>query len=174
MALAIGLAGVVAISARGRTCGEGPSEEATTNTTKVDEPLVPAPEALLADVIVGTPNASWGRLQRGIGGAVGILPASAGGIVCAIAGLDPYLAAEIDGSAAAFGAVAGDPADPRYLFAVRLVDLRKARASLVDGETARFASRDAGGMTELLAKGGGNPPPVALGISPNGYLLSPC
>jgi hypothetical protein len=172
VAIAIGAfvaAGVMGIS--WAKCGDKPIDDTTGITTKVDEPLVPAPEALLADVIIGTPNASWGRLQRGIGGAVGILPASAGGIICAIAGLDPFLASEVDGTAAAFGAVAGDPANPAYLFAVKLVDLRKARAGLVDGETARFGSRDASGMTELLAKPGSNPPSVALGISPNGYLL---
>ncbi len=140
-------------------------------TTKVDEPLAPAPDALLADLVIGTPNASWGRLQRGIGGAVGILPSSAGGIICAIAGLDPVLASEIDGGAAAFGVVAGDPASPSVLFAVKLADLRKMRSTLVNGETARYASRDAGGMTELIAKGSNTPAPLALGISPSGYLL---
>ena len=140
-------------------------------TTKVDEPLAPAPDALLADLVIGAPNASWGRLQRGIGGAVGILPSSAGGIICAIAGLDPVLASEIDGGAAAFGVVAGDPASPSVLFAVKLADLRKMRSTLVNGETARYASRDAGGMTELIAKGSNTPAPLALGISPSGYLL---
>lgn len=140
-------------------------------TTKVDEPLAPAPDALLADLVIGTPNATWGRLQRGIGGAVGILPSSAGGIICAIAGLDPVLASEIDGGAAAFGVVAGDPASPSVLFAVKLADLRKMRSTLVNGETARYASRDAGGMTELIAKGSNTPAPLALGISPSGYLL---
>ena len=34
--------------------------------------------------------------------------------------------------------------------------MRKARAVLVDGDTARYSARDAGGMTELVAKGEGN------------------
>ena len=172
VAVAIGAllaAGVLALS--WNRCGDKPLEDTTGITTKVDEPLAQMPESLLADIAIGTPNASWGRLQRGIGGAAGILPASAGGILCAIAGLDPFLASEIDGAAPAFGVVVGDPGDPHYLFAVKLVDLRKARAGLVDGDTARFASRDVSGMTELIVKGGGNAPPVALGISPNGYLL---
>ena len=171
-AIAVGV--VVAIGALGLAyvkCGEKPLDDTGGITTKVDEPLVPMPDGLLADVIVGTPNASWGRLQRGIGGAVGILPASAGGIICVAAGLDPFIASEVDGAAAAFGAIAGDPATPHYVFAVKLADLRKARGQLVDGDTARFDSRDAGGVTELVAKGQGNPPPVTLGISPNGYLL---
>ncbi len=170
-AIAIGvlLAVVVAAIAWSRS-GDKPLDEGGI-TTKVDEPLAPAPDALLADLVIGTPNASWGRLQRGIGGAVGILPSSAGGIICAIAGLDPVLASEIDGGAAAFGVVAGDPANPSVLFAVKLADLRKMRSTLVDGDTARFSARDAGGMTELIAKGSNNPAPLALGISPRGYLL---
>ena len=170
-ALAIGVLLVVVVAAVAWSkCGDKPLEEGGI-TTKVDEPLAPAPDGLIADLVVGTPNASWGRLQRGIGGAVGILPSSAGGIVCVIAGLDPVLASEIDGAAAAYGVVAGDPASPSVLFAVKLADVRKMRSTLVDGDTARFSSRDAGGMTELIAKGSNNEAPLALGISPSGYLL---
>jgi hypothetical protein len=109
--------------------------------------------------------------RSGIGGAVGILPASAGGIICTAAGLDPFIASEIDGAAPIYGVVAGDPASPSYLVAMKLLDLRKARAVLADGDTARYATRDAGAMTELVAKGQGNELPVAVGLSPNGYLL---
>jgi len=150
--------------------GDRPLDDAGI-TTKVDEPLAPAPEGLLADLVIGTPDASWGRLQRGIGGAVGILPSTAGGILCAIAGLDPVLASQVDGAGAAFGVVAGDPASPSVLFAMKLVDVRKMRSTLVDGDTARYTSRDAGGVTQLIAKGTNAPLPLALGISPNGYLL---
>lgn len=138
---------------------------------KVAEAPVAAPEGLLADVMMPTPNASWTKLQRGIGGAVGILPASAGGIICAMAGLDPFIASEIDGAAPIYGVIAGDPASPSYLVAMKLLDLRKARVVLVDGETARYATRDAGAMTELVAKGQPNDPQVAVGLSPNGYIL---
>lgn len=168
-AIGVLVAVVVAALAWSR-CGDKPLEEGGI-TTKIDEALAPAPDGLLADLVIGTPNASWGRLQRGIGGAVGILPSSAGGIVCVIAGLDPVLASEIDGAAAAYGVVAGDPASPSVLFAVKLADVRKMRSTLVDGDTARFSSRDAGGMTELIAKGSNNEAPLALGISPSGYLL---
>jgi hypothetical protein len=150
-------------------CGARNDDPAQT-TKEVEAPL-PAPAGLLADVIMPTPNASWGKLQRGIGGAVGILPASAGGIICAGAGLDPFIASEIDGAAPIYGAIAGDPADASFVVAMKLLDLRKARAVLVDGDTARYSSRDAGGMTELVAKGQGRDPAVAVGLSPNGYLL---
>lgn len=158
-------------------CG-APNDEPA-QAMKLPESPLPAPENLLADITMGTPNASWGKLQRGIGGAVGILPASAGGIICTAAGLDPFIASEIDGTAPIYGAVAGDPASPGYLLALKLTDFRKARGVLVDGETARYSSRDAGGVTELLVKGAGGggggggagSPPVAVGLSPNGYLL---
>lgn len=150
-------------------CGDRNDDPAQT-MKEVEAPL-PAPAGLLADVVMPTPNASWGKLQRGIGGAVGILPASAGGMICAAAGLEPFLASEIDGAAPIYGAVAGDPANASWVVALKLLDLRKARGVLVDGDTARYSSRDAGGMTELVSKGQGRDPSVVVGLSPNGYLL---
>lgn len=152
-------------------CSKCSHEEDPEQTMKAAEAPLPAPEGLLADVYVGTPNASWAKLQRGIGGAVGILPASAGGIICTVAGLDPFIASEIDGTAPIYGVVAGDPVSPSYVIAMKLVDMRKARGVLVDGDTARYSTREAGTMTELLPKGQGSAPPVAVGLSPNGYLV---
>ena len=37
------------------------------------------------------PNATWTKLQRGIGGAVGILPATMPGVIVALSDLDPVL-----------------------------------------------------------------------------------
>jgi hypothetical protein len=170
LAAAVVLATVASCSKCGETSTDDPAQ-----TMKIPETPVPAPDGLLADVYIGTPNASWGKLQRGIGGAVGILPASAGGIICAAAGLDPFIASEIDGAAPFYGAVAGDPGNAGFVLALKLLDLRKARGTLVDGDTSRYGSRDAGGMTELVAKGKGagvaDGPPVAVAFSPNGYLL---
>jgi hypothetical protein len=169
--LAVAAAALVVLGALtlGRWSPKAPLDDL--DAARANEAPVPEPTGLLAEVFIGSPNASWGRLQRGVGGAAGILPASAGGIVCAVAGLDPLLASEIDGRAPAFGAIAGDPANPTYAFALKLNDLRKARGLLVDGDTARFASRDAFGVTELLPKAGGSGPALAVGISPNGYLV---
>jgi hypothetical protein len=153
------------------SCSKGNREEDPEQTMKAAEAPLPAPEGLLADVYVGTPNASWAKLQRGIGGAVGILPASAGGIICTVAGLDPFIASEIDGTAPIYGVVAGDPVSPSYAIAMKLLDMRKARGVLVDGDTARYSTREAGTLTELLPKGQGSAPPVAVGLSPNGYLV---
>src|SRR3954464_3303657 len=70
------------------------------------EPPVPAPDGLLADVYVSTPNSSWGKLQRGIGGAVGILPPGIGGMVCTACGIDFTFADEIDGTSPAYAVIA--------------------------------------------------------------------
>ena len=173
-AIAVAVAVAVAAAASCSKCGDRSNDDPA-QTMKNPEPPVPTPDGLLADVYIGTPNSSWGKLQRGIGGAVGILPASAGGIICTAAGLDPFIASEIDGTAPFYGAIAGDPANVGYVLALKLLDLRKARGVLVDGDTARYSSRDAGGMTELVAKGRGggmaDGPPVAVALSPNGYLL---
>ena len=169
--LAIALAALVsaASAVSCSKCGARSEEDAA--TTKVEEPALPAPAGLLADVYMSTPNTSWAKLQRNIGGAVGILPASAGGIICAVAGLDPFVASEIDGAAPIYGVVAGDPTNAGFVVAMKLLDLRKARAVLVDGETARFTPKEDAGVTELVPKGGPTGSPVVVGLSPNGYVL---
>ena len=135
---------------------------------------VPAPESLLADAYVISPNPSWSKLQRGVGGAVGILPATLPSIVAMGADLDPRIAAELDGSAPMFGAVAGDPASPAFCIAIKLVDPRRARMMLTDGESARYTAREAGPVTHLVAKA----PPAdrekkaaAAALTSNGYVV---
>lgn len=151
-------------------CGrhEGQPEETVASTAL---PPVPAPDALLADLYVPSPNGSWSKLQRGIGGATGILPPSAGGIVCTALGLDPSVGSEIDGTLPSFGVIAGDPASPGWAFAMKLTDARHARSVLADGETAHFTSREAEGMTVLAGKGDSSASSMALAITSNGYLL---
>lgn len=147
-------------------CGEGPPKPAA-----VDLAPVAAPDRLLADIYVMSPNQSWAKLQRGVGGPMGILPASAGGILCAAVGIDPAVAFEVDGVSPAFGVLAGDPAAPSWGFALKILDMRHARAILVDGETARFTPREAAGFTELLPKGQAQPPHGAVALSANGFLV---
>jgi hypothetical protein len=167
IALAALLAGASSVSCS--RCGERSDDSAP--AARTDEPAVPAPASLLADVTMPTPNASWAKLQRNIGGAVGILPASAGGLIAAVAGLDPFVASEIDGAAPIYGVVAGDPANAGFVIAMKLLDLRKARTVLVDGETARFTGREDAGVTELVPKGQAAGAPLVVGLSANGYLL---
>jgi hypothetical protein len=124
---------------------------------------------MLCDVVLATPNATWSRLQKGIGGTVGILPFTFGGLLATLAGIDPNLGQEIDGTAPAYAVLAGDPADPAYAVAAKLVDVRRARLAFVDAEGARFTARPGEGIVELVPKG--IAPPVAVGLSNGGYLI---
>ncbi|MDF2694689.1 MAG: hypothetical protein K0S65_3072 [Labilithrix sp.] len=136
------------------------------------EPPARTPDDLLADVYVSSPNSSWTKLQRGVGGAMGILPATLPGVLVALTDLDVTLASELDGTAPMFGVVAGDPADPGVAFAMKLVDSRRARGILIDGDTSRFGGKDVAGMTVLVPK---RQDPrdrhFVIAITPNGYLL---
>ena len=162
--LALGLGAVSACS----KCGSGGADDAS---TAVAEPPVPAPERLIADLAFASPTATWNRLQKSIGGAVGILPASAGGILATALDLDPALGQEIDGLSPAFGALAGDPANPSWAIALKLVELRRARGVLVDGDTARFTAKEAVGYTELLPKAEARQPGAALALTKSGYIV---
>jgi hypothetical protein len=149
------------------SCGKEASVEDAAPSV-AEAPIAP-PEGLLAEVILTTPNATWSRLQKGIGGAVGILPFTFGGLLCTLSGVDPSLGSEIDGAAPAYAVVGGDPADPGFVIAAKLLDARHARAAMVDGETARFTAKEAGGITELVPKT--IAPPVAVGLANGGYFL---
>ncbi len=139
----------------------------------VEETAVPAPADLVADVIVASPNTSWTKLQRGIGGTIGLLPPSFASAAVLALGLDPVLASEIDATTPGFGALAGDPASPSWAFAVRASDPRHARAVLAGGDTARYETREVEGLLELVPKapdGGARPAPV-LGLTKGGFVV---
>jgi hypothetical protein len=161
-----------AMLAAAASCSKCGSKDEPAATTVTEAP-VPAPDGLLGDIYLGSPNGSWTRLQRGVGGATGILPATVGGLIALGFGIDPVFAGEIDGAAPAFGVVAGDPSDPGWALAVRLYDVRRARGLMVDGDTARFTARDVAGMTELVPKGGA--PAAASGaglaLTRGGFLV---
>ncbi|MBX3198031.1 MAG: hypothetical protein KF894_07785 [Labilithrix sp.] len=138
----------------------------------VAEPPVRAPDGLLADVYVTSPNASWTRLQRGVGGAVGILPGTLPGVFVALTELDVMFVDEIDGASPMFGALAGDPESPGAAFAMKLVDARRARLLLADGDTSRYATKEADGMTLLVpTKQDPSDRRLELAITRSGYLL---
>ncbi len=168
--LALGLLlGASALTSGAAGCSRCGGDQKPPEPAVVAEPPVSQPEGLVADLVVPTPNASWGKLQRGVGGAMGILPSTLGGLVCAFAALDAGLGPEIDGTAPAHGVLAGEPAHPSWALAFKLVDMRKARAMLLDGDVARFTAKDLGTMTELVSRGA--PPPVSVALTRGGYLL---
>ncbi|MEO6419295.1 MAG: hypothetical protein ABIP39_07820, partial [Polyangiaceae bacterium] len=148
---------------------DAPPGEGAAATLAVEAP-VPAPEGLLADLVVPAPDATWSKLQRGIGGAMALFPTSTGGLLCALAGIDPSVGPEIDGASPVFGAVAQDPDGLAYAFAVKLVEARRAQTVLVDAEGARYSAKEEGGMTTLSAKGGA-PLRTAIAIARGGYLI---
>jgi hypothetical protein len=166
------MAAALAMLAAAASCSKCGSHDDPLPTTHAEAP-VPVPDALLADVYLGSPNGTWSHLQRGVGGPTGILPATIGGLIALGFGIDPVFAGEIDGTAPAFGVVAGDPADPGWAMAVRLNDVRRARGLMVEGDTAHFSAREVAGMTELVPKGGGSPSgaPGALGLTRGGFLV---
>ena len=97
------LAGVAALLAV--ACNKDTSRS-TGAATKVPDTPVPAPDGLMADVVVRGPDALWGRLRQGVGGPMAGLPQSVGGALTAAANLDPTLAGEVDGSAPAYAVMA--------------------------------------------------------------------
>jgi hypothetical protein len=170
---AVAAAGVlvaVSVVALGK-CGGSPSPGADSGVV-TEPPPARAPDNLLAEITLSTPNASWTKLQRGVGGAAGILPATLPGVLVALTDLDAALANELDGTAPMFGVVAGSPVDPGFAFAVKLVDARRARGLLADGDTSRFTSKDVAGMTLLVPKGrDARERTFAIALTPNGYLV---
>jgi hypothetical protein len=152
--------------------GCGKTETEARDAQEPEVAKVPAPDDLVADVTVLTPDTTWRRVQTGIGGAIGLMPQSAGGVVASLAGLDLGVGGEIDGKSPVFVVLAGEPTDPAWAVAVKVVDKRRARDVLVDGETAKLSARDEAGMTLLSPKGGGEPRGgVALALDPSGYLV---
>lgn len=138
------------------------------------EPVAAAPNNLLFDLTISSPNASWTKLQRGVGGALGILPATLPGMIVAAADLDLLLANELDGTSPVFGAAAGDALNPSVVLAMKLVDPRRTRALLVDGDAGPYAGRDVPGMTLLTpvrAQALNRDHHFEAAITKNGYLI---
>jgi len=134
------------------------------------EPPVPAPERLLAEMVVATPDATWKRVQQGVGGAAGILPNSFAGVVCALAGLDPPVANEVDGAAPAYAAIGEGQGDAiAFAIAMKLADAARTQTTLFDAENARFNAKDAGGMRVVVGKS--LPLRLTVAIARSGWLV---
>ena len=136
-------------------------------------PPAKVPDDLLGEVYVSSPNSTWTKLQRGIGGALGILPMTLPGVVVALSDLDVQLAGELDGTSPIHAALSGDPTDPEWAIAMKLVDGRRARGALIEGDTSRFDGKSAPGMTILVPKRAASPGEEAhaTAITSNGWFL---
>lgn len=146
------------------TCDAG---DAAVDASLVEAP-VDAPPALLAEGTVPAPDATWGRVQRGMGGMMALMVPTAGGLVASVVGADPGLGAEVDGRAAAYIVVAEVSGAPSVALALRLRNVARARETL---------SGDAG-RHRLVSDGGGlsvyepiDPSRAALGIARSGWLV---
>jgi hypothetical protein len=169
----VGLAAAAAIAGGVALTRGGGDRASEADAGVVVEPPVPAPDGLLCDLYVAAPNAVWTKLQRGVGGAAGILPATLPGVLILLADLEVTLANELDGTAPMYGAAAGDPADFGLVLAMKLVDPRRARSMLVgDGDAGRFVAREEAGMTVLVPMSSRSTDRrFEVAITKNGYLL---
>jgi hypothetical protein len=120
------------------------------------EPPVPAPDGLLAEAWIRAPDAAWGKVQRGVSGAVALLPPAVGEIACGFAGLDTRVARLVDGKGIAYGVLgARAGAGVGWVLALPLADPAAAAAMLLDGgdaQPARYAAHDVGGMRVLASR----------------------
>ncbi len=128
---------------------------------------VEAPASLIAEGAITAPDATWLRLQRGIGAGAGVLPSTLGELICAASGLDAKLGAEVSGTSPAYLVVAGKGVSPSWVLAARLADERHARP-LFEGVSPVFQVVDAGAGVVVLRSA--QPTPV-VGIAPGGWVV---
>ena len=162
-----GVAGLLVVA-----CHKDASEQSGA-ASKVPDTPVPAPEGLVADVVVRGPDALWGRLRQGVAGPLARLPQSIGGAFAAAGNLDLTLAGEVDGSAPAYAVVAHPGATFGWAAAMKVRDIEHARTALLGGKAPRFVGRTTGGGLTVLgsAPGGASTPGYLLALSPLGYLV---
>ena len=149
------------------------SKKSANDGAPVVETPVAAPANLLGEVTVENPDAFWGRLQRGVGGVVALMPMSLGGLVSSFGSIDPAIGPIVDGASPSYAAaVARGPTDVGWAVAVHFTDLAHARATLLDGPNAKYDGTEDGDFTLLAFKGGtavtGAP---QAAISKTGYLV---
>ncbi len=155
------------------SCGKSdePTKTESAAATAEAPAEVPVPDDLLAEVSVLTPNVTWRRVQSGIGGAIGVMPQNMGTVVCSLAGIDIGLGASIDGASSAFVTFGGEPENPSWVIAVKVVEARKARDVLLDSETAKYVAKEEAGLTLLSAKGAAPSSAGGLALDSSGFLL---
>jgi hypothetical protein len=176
VAAPIALASFVSLGACSDSCGKTDPGAQLRDGAGADLPPIPAPEGLLAKGWIRNLDAAWGRVQRGAGSALLLLPPTGGGLACAAAGLDSDFAREIDGKKTALFVLAV-PAERKeglgWAVALPLVDPPRARARLFEGDAARYAPRDVGDVRVLDRKDSpqGAPGPAA-GLAQGYFLLA--
>jgi hypothetical protein len=153
------------------SCVHTPGPEALEAGAAAVEPPVPAPDGLLAQVWLRSPDVAWASLQRGVGGAVALLPSAAGEIACGYAGLDSRLSRFIDGRATAYAVVGDAGSRIAWTVALPLSDAKQAAALLLDAG-AGGPEREAGAM-RVLAGTDGRPLAASAALAGRWLLLAP-
>ncbi|MGD0524282.1 MAG: hypothetical protein ABSE49_04010, partial [Polyangiaceae bacterium] len=178
--LRIAAVAFLALAAAGcGSCGaptSGPPEAAAAEPV---EPPVPAPPGLLAEIRVREPDAAWGRVQRGVSGAVALLPPTVGELACAFAGLDASTARQLDGKGTAYVVLGeGKGAEAfAWVAALPILDAAAASSALLVGPDGAgggpYSVRDVAGMRVLASAARPLNVTVALagGPAPRGWLV---
>ena len=166
LATALGAA-LLAIAPGCGSCGK-PSSGASVEASVATPPPVPAPAGMLAQAWVRGADALWARLQNGVSGAAGLLPAEVGSLLCAATGLDAAVGPLVDGKAVAFVVVADEPGGagdgPGWAAAVPLKDGGRVASLLLpaDAGAGLYTARDEQGMRVLTRTGHPLVVPAAL------------
>lgn len=129
--------------------------------TSVDLSPVPAPEGLLGDMFMPTPDATWEKTRNLVGGPALFLPQTFGALVTTLLKLPLTFAGEIDGAVPTLGAIVqrGEGATFGAL-AVHLRDGGRAIDQLTRAPEARFDGKldEASKITSITPK----PPAAAM------------
>ncbi|MFO0757256.1 MAG: hypothetical protein U0359_12245 [Byssovorax sp.] len=151
------------------------SKPAPPSVTAEDLSPVPAPDGLLAELCIPSPEASWGKARAIVGGPAAFLPPNFGGLAATLLRLPVMASAEIDDKVPVLGAIVKKPAES-YAFAIGLHV--KAGDRFVDqltkGPEARFVSaRDPLSHVQVISlkEPPSAPPPVVIGVLGN-YLIA--
>jgi len=157
---------VAVLGAQGcSSCGEASKGPAVEAGAPAVLPPVPAPAGLLAQAWIRSPDAAWGKIQRGVSGAIALLPPSVGEVACGYAGVDSRLAKLVDGKGTSFGVLGDDGAGGvAWVLAIPLTDGGAAASMLLGAAAggaapgspsaasdagARYTARDVDGMRVL-------------------------
>jgi hypothetical protein len=167
--LAVGLALFASLGAGCKDNAPAPSSAPTSLVLAVLEPI-PAPEGLVAEIFLPTPEASWAKARASIGAPAALLPQQFGPLAATLLQLPITLGAEIDGAMPAVGAAVAVAGRDRPAIAIalhvkagdRFVDL------LTKGEAAKLTARrdEATSIVLLEPKEGASSGP-ALGVLTN-------
>jgi hypothetical protein len=162
---------VVLLAALAASC----KHEAAGLFSEEDRKPVPAPASLVAEGALKEPDAFWRNVRKGSGAALAASSDTAAGALLAWMGADSSLAPLINGSTPFYLAL-GDAADggTAWALAMKLAKPAAVRAALVEGETSRFRSEEADGMTRLLPREGSSltsTPGTAAAITATGYVV---